>query len=83
MLLESVPSVQSAGPAPAAKPSAATGAPLHCQTPMSLVSEPATPDSGASRGLLEWRCACGLRMDAGMIPLPFTVQTAWTQPSAA
>lgn len=63
--------------------SAGSGAPFHCQAPMRLVSEPVAPGSALGRGLLEWRCACGLRMDAGMIPLPFTGQTSVLEASAA
>ncbi|GAA2198553.1 hypothetical protein [Sinomonas flava] len=63
--------------------SAGSGAPFHCQAPMRLVSEPVAPGSALGRGLLEWRCACGLRMDAGMIPLAFTGQTSVLEASAA
>ncbi len=62
---------------------AGSGAPFHCQAPMRLVSEPVAPGSTLGAGLLEWRCACGLRMDAGMIPLPFTGQTDLLAASAA
>jgi hypothetical protein len=67
----------------ASRVSAASGAPFHCQAPMRLVSEPVVPGSALGKGLLEWRCACGLRMDAGMIPLPFTGQTDLLAASAA
>ena len=62
---------------------AGSGAPFHCQAPMRLISEPLAHGSALGKGLLEWRCACGLRMDAGMIPLPFTGQTDLLAASAA
>ena len=47
-------------------------APVHCQEPMRLVSVPAEVSAAAEAGPLEWRCRCGFRLDAGLVPLPFS-----------
>lgn len=46
-------------------------APAHCQEPMRLVSVPAERAAAGEAGPLEWRCRCGFRLDAGLVPLPF------------
>ncbi|AMM33497.1 hypothetical protein SA2016_2832 [Sinomonas atrocyanea] len=53
---------------PAATPS---GAPTHCQEPMRLAASAGTSDPSGEGAPLDWRCRCGFRLDAGLIPLPF------------
>lgn len=44
--------------------------PWHCQEPMLLVADRMVADGGPATRALEWRCRCGLRVDAGLVPVP-------------
>lgn len=47
------------------------GGPAHCQEPMVLGLGPDAAGEMPGGGPLEWRCRCGFRLDAGLVPLPF------------
>lgn len=55
-------------PEAAATPS---GAPFHCQEPMRLAPSAGASGPSGERAPLDWRCRCGFRLDAGLVPLPF------------
>jgi hypothetical protein len=44
--------------------------PWHCQEPMVLAAGPTVADGGPGTPVLEWKCRCGLRVDAGVVPVP-------------
>lgn len=49
-----------------------SGAPAHCQEPMRLAPSAGAPGTQGEWAPLDWRCRCGFRLDAGLVPLPFS-----------
>lgn len=50
---------------------APNGGPAHCRESMVLGVGPDGVGEAPGAGALEWRCRCGFRLDAGLVPLPF------------
>ncbi|MDP9885797.1 hypothetical protein J2W21_003322 [Sinomonas atrocyanea] len=57
--------------APAEAAATPFGAPAHCQEPMRLAPSAGASGAQGEGAPLDWRCRCGFRLDAGLVPLPF------------